>query len=123
MQMYEYEYKDKYGIIPLKTVHGDYAPVQALSMKTSRRRPRGRVVDQPDDEWRKRSTSRLHRLATKKILPPISGSAEEVEVDPKSSSTAACQRKVLSLLSRFQYYGTTLERKRIEERGLRPRDE
>ena len=124
--MYEYEYRDKYGIIPLKTVHGDYAPIQALLMKTSRRRPRGRVVDQPDDECRKRSTSRLHRLAAKKILPSglrISGAAEEVEVDPKSSSTAACQRKVLSLLSRFQSYGTTRERRGREERGLRPRDE
>ena len=38
MQMYEYEYRDKYGIIPLKTVRGDYAPAQALSMKTKRRR-------------------------------------------------------------------------------------
>ena len=94
MQMYKYQYKDKYGIIPLKTVREDYAPVQALSMKTKRRRPRGRVVDQPDnDECRKRSTSRLHRLAAKKILPPglrISGAAEEVDADPKSSSTAAC---------------------------------
>ena len=32
MQMYKYEYRDKYGIIPLKTVRGDYAPAQALSM-------------------------------------------------------------------------------------------
>ena len=90
--MYKYEYKDKYGIIPLKTVSGDYAPAQALSMKTSRRRPRGRVVDQPDDECRKHSTSRLHRLAVKKILPSvlrISGATEEVEVDPKCSSTVA----------------------------------
>ena len=37
MQMYKYEYKDKYGIIPLKTVSRDYAPAQALSMKTKRR--------------------------------------------------------------------------------------
>ena len=32
--MYEYEYRDNYGIIPLKTVRGDYAPAQALSIKT-----------------------------------------------------------------------------------------
>ena len=92
--MYKYEYRDKYGIISLKTVRGDYAPAQALSMKTKRRRPRGRVVDQPDDdECRKRSTSRISRASGEKILPPglrISGAAEAVEADPKSSSTAAC---------------------------------
>ena len=78
MQMHKYEYKDKYEIIPLKTVSGDYAPAQALSMKTKRHRPRGRVVDQPDDdECRKRSTSRLHRLAAKRFSPPSSGSVEQ----------------------------------------------
>ena len=37
MQMYKYEYEYKYGIIPLKTVSGDYAPAQALSRKPRRR--------------------------------------------------------------------------------------
>ena len=88
-------------------------------MKTSRRRCRSRVVDQPDDECHKCSTSRIHRLVAKKILPSvlrISGAAEEVEADPKSSSTAACwRRRSLSLLSRFQSYGTTRERRGREE--------
>ena len=72
--------------IPLKTESGIHSRTNVFDVVLRRRRPQGRVAIQLDDECHTCSTSRLHRLAAKKILPSdlrISGVAEVGEEDSK----------------------------------------
>ena len=90
-----YSNKTDTVFIPLKTESGIRSRTNVVDVVVRRRRPKGRVAVQLDDECHTCSTSRLHRLAAKKILPSdlrISGAAE---VGKEDSKDPPAQRRAL----------------------------